>query len=62
MVPVVLGLLVASRFAEADSGTATVPTVTYHLGNMHTHPWFWDVMGSSAVGWVMGLVKGFSGT
>jgi len=35
---------------------------TYHLGNMHEHPWFWDVIVASAVGWVIGIVKGFSGS
>ena len=29
---------------------------------MHHHPWFVEVLASSAVGWVIGLVKGFSGT
>ncbi len=57
----VVGIVLANRFAEAES-VATAPAVAYHLSNMHTQPFFWDVMGSSAVGWVMGLVKGFSGT
>ncbi|MBV9555428.1 MAG: hypothetical protein JO032_21830 [Alphaproteobacteria bacterium] len=34
----------------------------YHLVNMHTHPWFWDVTAASVIGWVIGMVKGFSGT
>jgi hypothetical protein len=29
---------------------------------MHTHPFFWDVMVASVVGWVLGMVKGFSST
>lgn len=34
----------------------------YHLANMHTHPWFWDVTAASVIGWVIGIVKGFSGS
>jgi hypothetical protein len=27
---------------------------------MHTHPWFWEVLFASVVGWVLGQVKGFA--
>ena len=27
---------------------------------MHSHPWFWEVLAASLVGWVLGKVKGFS--
>ncbi len=33
-----------------------------HLKDMHNHPWFWEVLVAAAVGWVIGKVKGFSGT
>ena len=43
-------------FAQAPS-----PVVAdYHFRDMHTQPWFWDVLAASAVGWVIGIVKGFS--
>jgi hypothetical protein len=29
---------------------------------MHSQPFFWDVMIASVVGWVLGMVKGFSGS
>ena len=29
---------------------------------MHQHPWFFEVMASSVVGWVLGTIKGFSST
>ena len=35
---------------------------TYYLQNMHTHPFFWNVLAASTVGWLLGFVKGFSST
>ena len=43
--------------AQAEEGARTV----YRISNMHTHPWFWEVLAGSAAGWLLGLVKGFSG-
>lgn len=37
------------------------PARQYHIQEMYKHPWFWDVLAASAGGWVLGLVKGFSG-
>jgi hypothetical protein len=37
------------------------PGRQYHIQEMYKHPWFWDVLAASAGGWVLGLVKGFSG-
>ena len=36
--------------------------IAYHIANMHKHPYFWDVVVASVVGWVIGMVKGFSGS
>jgi hypothetical protein len=33
-----------------------------HVTEMHKHPWFWDVLIASIVGWVLGVVKGFTGS
>lgn|SRR5262249_2989750 len=43
-------------FAEPTDETAR------HLKDMHHHPWFLEVLAASVTGWVIGLVKGFSGT
>jgi len=53
---VLLVIVLLARSASAETADA------YHLHNMHKHPWFLEVMASSVVGWVLGLVKGFSGT
>jgi hypothetical protein len=37
-------------------------TKTIHLNHMHRQPWFLEVLVSSLVGWVVGMVKGFAGT
>ena len=52
-----LGLTLSPGIALAANSSEPI----YHLLTMHTHPWFWDVMGASVVGWVVGIVKGFSG-
>jgi len=44
------------------TGFADTLQQQYHLANMHTHPWFWDVTAASVIGWVIGIVKGFSGS
>lgn len=36
--------------------------VAYGLSNMHTHPWFKEVMVASLIGWVTGVAKGFRGS
>jgi hypothetical protein len=41
--------------------TSIAPNVPEIL-SMHHQPFFWDVMGASVVGWVLGMVKGFSGS
>jgi hypothetical protein len=46
---------------ETKQSTNQAKEMVYHLKNMHTHPWFWEVLASSAVGWLLGLVRGFSG-
>ena len=33
-----------------------------HLAATINHPYFWDVTATSAVGWLMGILKGFSGS
>jgi hypothetical protein len=64
---IVLTLLIFSVAAQSPppSTDQTAPKnnekPVYRIANMHTHPWFWEVLVSSAVGWVLGLVKGFSG-
>lgn len=30
------------------------------IGNIHNHTFFWTVLASSIVGWVLGMTKGFS--
>ncbi len=45
-----------TRFSYGQEETDRV----YNMTNMHKHPWFWDVMVASVVGWVLGRVKGFS--
>jgi hypothetical protein len=64
---IVSTLLILSVAAQSPT-TSTDQTpnkdnekIVYRLANMHTHPWFWEVLASSAVGWLLGLVKGFSG-
>jgi hypothetical protein len=57
-VPCFIAALVTSAPTLADGLNAPA----YHFGNMHQHPWFWDVVGASAIGWVIGIVKGFSGS
>lgn len=45
----------------AESARAQeAPTLSYTIQNMHTHPWFWTVALSSAIGWILGIIKGFS--
>jgi hypothetical protein len=39
-----------------------LPTQPPEILTMHTQPFFWDVMIASVVGWVLGMVKGFSGS
>jgi hypothetical protein len=51
-------LLYVDDAAADSSGTP----INYHFGNMYTDPWFFDVMAASAIGWFMGLVKGYNGT
>ena len=46
-----------AKFAFAEEGPGNA---SYHFATMHQHPWFWDVMGASVVGWIVGRVKGFS--
>jgi hypothetical protein len=55
---ILVAVIVLPTMVLADS--AAGPGL--HLKDMHHHPWFPEVLASSAVGWVIGLVKGFSGT
>lgn len=43
---------------SADLKRSNVPEIL----SMHHQPSFWDVMGASVVGWVLGMVKGFTGS
>ena len=54
-------LFVSLSFNCAWAAGETVSPV-YHFGSIHRHPWFLDVLVSSAVGWALGKVRGFSGT
>ena len=49
-------------FAQVAWGQSEAGEKIYHLRDMHTHPWFWEVLASALVGWILGMVKGFSGT
>lgn len=51
-------------FANPQNGTAPDPPkdIVYHIANMHNHPYFWDVVVASVIGWLIGMVKGFSGS
>ena len=55
-----LALLATATMACAQESGGAAPV--YHLENMHHHPWFWDVAIASTVGWMLGMVKGFSGS
>lgn len=53
-----VALMMGLERASAQNSNEQV----YHLLTMYQHPWFWDVLGASVVGWVVGMVKGFSGS
>ncbi|MBI1924298.1 hypothetical protein HYR99_08605 [Candidatus Poribacteria bacterium] len=46
--------------ARLSYGQEETEKVVYQLKNMHKHPWFWEVMVASVIGWVLGMVKEFS--
>ena len=45
-------------YCQSTSSAPNVPEIL----SMHHQPFFWDVMVASVVGWVLGMVKGFSGS
>jgi hypothetical protein len=45
-------------YCQSPSTAPNVPEIL----SMHHQPFFWDVMVASVVGWVLGMVKGFSGS
>jgi hypothetical protein len=68
LITISLSLLIVVMFStlclaegQAQQINNQTPAIVYHLKNMHTQPWFWEVLASSAIGWVLGLVRGFSG-
>lgn len=52
-------VIVAPKVLSQTPGSG--PNQQFHILEMYKHPWFWDVLAASAGGWVLGLVKGFSG-
>ena len=54
-----LALLLIFGITTAVMADDSTETRDLHLISMHTQPWFWEVLAASAVGWVIGLVKGF---
>jgi hypothetical protein len=61
LVFLLLLLLAVPMLCSADEGAPLKPTFT-HIKDMHKHPWFFEVLASSFVGWLIGQVKGFSST
>src|SRR6516225_4271588 len=55
----VLVLRASGAIASPDIGN---PAPALHLLNMYKQPFFPDVAGASAIGWFMGMIKGFSGS
>jgi hypothetical protein len=57
---IVLSMLAAAApsFAQGGAGQGEPKKPEYHIRNMHTQPWFWEVMFASTAGWILGLVKG----
>jgi len=49
-------------FTVALGYSQNPPAKPIEILTMHTQPFFWDVMVASVVGWVLGMVKGFSGS
>jgi hypothetical protein len=51
-------------FAQAPDahGSRDAKDIVYHIGNMHQQPFFWEVVFASLVGWLLSMVKGFSGS
>ena len=54
-------LCALSVLCIAQDAAPPKPTFT-HIKDMHNHPWFWEVLASSFVGWLIGQVKGFTST
>jgi hypothetical protein len=55
-IPIAFGLiLISPGFPLADQPDQ-------HLIAIPSHPWFTEVLAASVVGWVIGKVKGYSGT
>lgn len=52
------GFAIVILGAEAHAA----PPREHHVWDMYKHTWFWEVLAASIAGWVLGLVKGFSGT
>lgn len=57
----VLSSAVGFQAGATEPGTSP-PTHDYHIWNLHTHPWFWEVLFSALVGWVLSIRKGYKGT
>ena len=53
-------LLLTATAAIADDSMKD--PMVYSISNMYKQPWFFDVMCAAAIGWVLGLVKGYNGT
>lgn len=60
---VLVGLHVSCLAATPNDPPETPSKdIVYHIANMHEHPYFWDVVVASVIGWLIGMVKGFSGS
>ena len=51
-----------SPVAAAFASNAQDAQRPQHIYEMHQHTWFVEVLVASVLGWVIGTVKGFSGT
>jgi hypothetical protein len=58
----ILLMTTACVVSLASPGLAMAAEPEMHLATIPSHPWFVEVTAASVVGWVIGKVKGFSGT
>jgi len=58
----VLLCAVVTFAAQQKDAIPVIPGQEYHVWNLHRHPWFWEVLASAVMGWLLSIVKGFAGT